>query len=235
MWVAIVAALALLYHNYRVSSLKHQLVEAQLSTDSLVTLADSTRAMLASTELDKVALSDALSAERQLNGRLVAAARVRFQPGRVTRELVDGVQTVKDSTRTLAVLDSTEAGVLDATVEAPPYPAKLLFSYTFNPAPIDATISVVEVRDGSAVFAVKYRGGESTIEAPFARLPRREKVLAPYAEALYSFVAPTNAALRVGAQLKLPVIRGLYGIAEAQQMFGNADVGSVYVGVRKVF
>lgn len=233
--VALVAAAALLYHNYKVASLKHALVQERFARDSVITLSDSTKAALASSEVNGDSLAFALQAAEELNGRLVAATRIRLQTNRVVRDTVSGVQTEKDSTRLLAVRDTTEAGVLAADVEAPPYPAKIIFGYTFTPAPIDATVSLVQMSDNSAVFAVRYRGGETTIVAPYAKLPSRERTLVPYVEGLYSPIVPTNFAARVGAQLKLPLIRGMYGVAEAQQLFGNVDAGSVYVGVRKVF
>ena len=237
-FVALGLVAAIAYHLFTVSSLKTQLTESLFYKDSVIQLHDSSMAALASERMDKDALQDALSAEKELNGQLIAAARVRFQGRTVRRDSVAaGTEVRERGERYMAVHDTTEAGVLDAEITAPPYPENLLFSYEFSPAPIEATVSVVQMKDNSAVFAVRYRGGETQIEAPFARLPKRERFITPYVEALYSVTTPKNVAVRAGTQMRLPLLKnlGVYGTVEAQQMFGDVDAGSVYVGVRKVF
>jgi hypothetical protein len=239
-FIAVVIALSLYgaYMRWRLNQLESELADVLVSKDSVSVLVDSSRAREASTSIQKDSLRDALEAANVLNGKLVAAAKIRLQPRTVT----DTIVFPADSTITnFPFADTTEAGIFRGEMRVAPPPIFLQLGYDFIPAPLDVTVSLIQMRDKEAVFAVKYRGGETSIIAPFAKVPQRQKFLSTYVEGLFNPI-DKNAALRAGVQAHTSYIPFLdktnsFLILEGEEGFrsdGN-NTSNLYIGIRKIF
>lgn len=217
-----------LYYNHKVSVIETKLVQAQVSKDSTKILADSSRVRLASTVLQRDSAQSALKVEKETNGHLLATVNLLLHSHTIT-DTVHTPTTIKDSTRTMAVHDSTSAGILNANITAPPFPTDLQFNYSFTPAPINATVSLVRMQDGEALFAVKYNGGETTINAPYANIPVPEKFFSPYGRALYTVVG-SNKFVEAELGARLHLFNGFHLIGALQERVGIVDPGAVLFG-----
>lgn len=234
-WVLLILALSfagMAYLNHKAGVAQSALVEANLSKDSLTKLKNGQSAIIAGDKIQKDSLSAALDAERQTNSRLVAAIRIRGkQP-----IIIDSVKTgtvFSDSTRTLNVRDSTSGGVLTAKVTAPPFPGQLAMNYTYVPNPFDVTVSLLQLKDNTAVFAVKYNGGTTQVSASYANLVAPPRSIIGYAEGLYD-PFNRNFLARVGVNVRVPFTQTFFLAGEAEQRFVN-NGGSLLFGLRKTF
>lgn len=199
----------------KIDNLSAQITLSKLSTDSTTRLNDSLSAVIASARVDKDELEAALEAAEELNAELVAAARIRIQPDTVRDTVTVPTVATEDGTRVAEVSDTTESGTLNLRITAPPFPAELTIAYEYIPAPIEPVVSLLRVADGSAIFAVTYRGGSQEIVAPFARLPDKERRLVGYARAGYEFSLSSWMGA-VGGTLK--AFWGIYGYGELQHI-----------------
>lgn len=236
LFLAVIIALSLysVYTNYKLNKAYSEIASLQVSKDSVRQLADSSMARLASTSVEKDSLRDALSAAKTLNGRLIAAARIRIQPRSDSGTIV---LQPKDTNQVLfGFADSLETGFMHGTITVIPPPDSIAVDYTFDPFPLELTVAVIQMRDNGAVFAVRYRGGQTTIEAPFAKIPPKQKFLTSYVEGLYN-PFDKSAALRAGLQSFIPFFRrtNVLLIAEGEQQFRGTNSSNLYLGVRKVF
>ena len=229
--IAIIGGQAL-YYSHKVNNLNTAIVHLQASKDSTSTLVDSSRVRIANLVVDKDTLHDALVAQRELNGHLIAAVRLYLHQDSVSKSDTTGTKFA-DSTRSLEVHDTTADGILNALIVAPPMPAQLRLHWTYIPAPIDATVSLVQMKDNEAIFAVKYRGGSTTLSAPYAKIPAPEKTFVSYGEALYN-VFDKSFTVRAGEQIKIPFVHNIYLLGEAEQRLVS-NGGSVYLGTRILF
>lgn len=235
-FLAVIIALSLfsVWTNHKLNNAYADIASLQVSKDSVSRLADSSMARLASTSIDRDSLKDALSAAKVLNGRLVAAARIHIQPrsdsGTIVLQPKDTGQVV------FGFADSLETGFMHGTITVVPAPDSIALDYTFDPFSLEVTVSVIQMKDNGAVFAVKYRGGETTIEAPFAKLPPKQKFLTSYVEGLYN-PFDKSAVLRAGLQSFIPLLRrtNTLLILEGEQGFRGSNNSNLYLGVRKVF
>lgn len=226
------------FNKWQLNKAQSQIAHLQVSQDSTSRLKDSSDARLASTKLEKDSLQDALVVATILNGKLVAATKLHITP-KIVHDTVFATDTSTEGLVRIATFkDSTEEGVLAGTVKVPPLPDRIQLDYSFVLAPLDLTVSLVQLKDNSAVFAVHYRGGTTNITTSYANLEPSPRFLSTYIEGLYNPIA--NAAeARVGLQSLIPIFkpRGWYLIGELAERFKASTVSdnNLYFGVRKVF
>lgn len=234
-WVLLILALSfagMAYLNHKAGAAQSALIEANLSKDSLTRLKNGQSAIIAGDKIQKESLYAALDAERQTNSRLVAAIRIHGKP----TIIIDSIKTgtvFSDSTRTLAVRDSTSSGVLTAQVTAPPFPAQLNLNYKYIPNPFDVTVSLLQLKDNTAIFAVKYTGGVTDVAASYADLVAPPRSIIGYAEGFYD-PFNRNFLARVGVNVRVPFTQTFFLAGEAEQRFVT-NGGSVLLGIRKTF
>jgi len=225
------------YNKWQLNKAQSQIAHLQVSQDSTSKLKDSSDARLASTKLERDSLKDALVVANILNGKLIAAAKLHITP-REIHDIVFATDTTSEGVRTATFRDSTTEGILSGRIQVPPLPDKIKLDYSFILAPLDLTVSLVQLKDNSAVFAVRYRGGVTNITTSYAKLEPSPKFLSTYIEALYNPIA-IGAEARVGLQSLIPIFkpRGWYLIGELSERFKrNSDSdNNIYFGVRKVF
>jgi hypothetical protein len=235
-WVVVIAGGYFWWSQKQINGLKSDLSTQQLSETETTAINDSLSARIASESLAKDSLGEALAAEKEFSAELIAAARIRIQPDPVSGDSVvpDTMFISNDRTRVAQFTDSTEAGVLEATVTAPPCCAKLKLDYLFTPAIIDPVVSLLRTTDNTAIFAVTYRGGTTEIEAPFARLPEKPKKIEWNLAAMYD-LAQSTWNVRGGVTFLVPMVPKLFIFAQGQQPLAEDVSGSLYVGVEKRF
>lgn len=220
------------YARSRIHTAESAVSVEQLSRDSVTKLLHGAQAILASTSANRDSLKGALASAQDLNATLIAAAKLHLEP---TGD--SGVSTrtvIADQTRTLSVDTTTVEGTFKATAVAPPFPANLSLSWNWSPAPINATVSLLQLKNGEAVFAVNYLGGSTTITAPFAKVPPPVRTLIPYVDGLYDIPNKTLV-IRAGADLRVPFTESWFIVGEAQQKFVSPNGSSLFVGVHKTF
>lgn len=235
-WILLLFSVFLLFSYVQYNRAKvanATLLRLKLSQDSVITLKDSSVALLARTQLDKDSLSSALKVAKELNGTLIAAANIRLTPKNDTRTHTNETVTTIEGTRELHISDTLTAGILQGTIKAPPPPQELTFKYDFFAFPIIATVSLISINDTLAVFSVKYKDGEAKVTHAFARIPPKEKVLTGYGEALYSITGDRNFALRTGLIVRTPLKKWNL-VAQAEHLFGS-KLSFAGAGLRYVF
>lgn len=228
MWLIAIGAGYVAWSQHQIGNLKAEVTLSRLATDSTTQLNDSLFARIAVDGILKDSLGGAIAAANELNADLIAAARLVVTPDTVAGDTVL-VPTIIDSTRIATISDTTEGGVLDATITAPPFPADIGFRYSFAPAPIDLVVSLLRVADNTAIFAVTYRGGSAEISAPYARLPVEPPRAFAYLDGMYN-VTGGFAVFRGGAQLRL--FRWLGTFAELSQDFQEESTARLNIGGR---
>lgn len=227
-WVAgaLLAGGWTLWHKYQDAQQRAVIAELQLVKQK--ELNDSTSARLASTTAIKDSVGALFDAAKELNGKLVAALRIRI-PAQDTILIHDTLPTtvLADSTRIATFRDSTFAGTITAKVKAPPCCAPLGITYTLARPTFAPQVGFVRVGN-RMVAVVSWAGEEARLEAPFAAAEHRLGTLGWYAEGLYGL----NGASRVRAG---GVIRGPWHVtlvtALERQLQGSTAVTG-YVGVR---
>lgn len=223
----------------KINHLEAEIVKRELSIDSTTQVTEDLVARIALERMDKDSLRDALEAADALNAELIAASVIHARPDTVYRDRVVVRTDTLDGTRIATVHDTTEAGVLDATITAPPYPKDIHVRYTFAPASIDITVSLLRLTDNTAIFAATYRGGTTEIEAPYARLPMEEAFLTATLAGGYDIVTQSYALL---GSIRTKTIFGMYAFVEGQHLFANAVLqpkleypSRLFVGIGKTF
>ncbi|MBU8921751.1 MAG: hypothetical protein KOO63_08025 [Bacteroidales bacterium] len=234
LWIVVAIAIFgyVKYTQGQMDGLRSELAETRFSYDSVVVVDSVTVARLAQRDIEKDSLADALEIEKELGAELIAAAIIHVDPEPAPAETIPVlVEVLSDSTRIGHVVDTTTSGVLTATITAPPCCAALDLAYVFDPAPLELTVAVLRVAPEMAVFAVRYRGGETEIEAPFARLPAPQKRLIPYVGAYYE-LGQAKWAVKGGMNLRM--FWGLYGFVEGSQRV-TEGVPALTAGFTKEF
>ncbi len=194
-----------------------------------VQLNDSTQAKLAASKLEKDSLEVLLKAAKQLNGKLIAAMRIKV-PAKETVIVHDTTETLvyADGTRTSVFKDSLEWVKLSGTVTAPPYPAPLKVTYditrpAFNPA-------VGLIQSGDAVYAVvSWQNEKASIQVPYQRIPPKVPRSNSYARAAWS---PLGEVL-VGGGMEFRIGRfspfaEIQGIASQKELRPGVWLGTTY-------
>lgn len=214
-----------------------QRVEAEAAlaaahVDTLRTLNDSTKAILAQARLDRDKLAGLqTAAEKELHGKLIAGLEIRV-PARDTLIVHDTIptQTMVDSTRIATFRDSTFAGTIEGTITAPPYPAPLATKYQIHRPPFEPKVGFVQV-GARQVAVVVWQGEQFTVDAPFSRIPVPDKRLKLYAEAWVDPVATWT--VDGGAQY-----RAVWGLSAFVRGEVRLEVGQPLrggIGLRKDF
>lgn len=214
-----------------IQDLKQQRVIAELRLVTQKQLNDSTVARLAVTEVQKDSLSAALDAAKQLNGKLVAGARIKVPKRDTTVENTSlPTTTTTDSARVATFRDSTFAGVFSGTVTAPKCCAPLELSYSVTRPEFRPTVSVVQVADRH-VWTVTWQGERVNIEAPFVAPPeRRPGALGGFVEANVDHTG--KKAVEAGGLVRLPLGLRVQGAVEYELTSGEWRGKG---GVRKEF
>ena len=207
--------------NNSMDGLRAELARSGLSLDSVVQIDSITTARLAQTTLAKDSLAGILAIADSLDAEVVAAAVIHADPApTATVTIRIPVLVTNDSTRIGQLSDTTEDGVIDVTVVAPPCCEPLDLTYAFDPAPLDLSVALLRIEGDNAVFAVQYRGGTTDIEAPFARLPAKQDRFIPYVGAYYEF-GQAKWAVKGGVNMR--IFFGLLGFVEGSQRIGEGS------------
>jgi hypothetical protein len=184
-------------------------------------LNDSTQAVLAATRADREQLAGLLTTAEEINGKLVAGLRIRI-PARDTVIIYDTLETTRlvDSSRVATFRDSTFAGTIAGTINAPPYPAPLGFSYELKRPEFNPAVGFVQVGD-RFVATVTWQGEQAKVEAPFFEPPKaakkRERPWFPYAEVGFS---GSEGMVRTGVQIRF---WNNFNIVTSVERFGAED------------
>jgi hypothetical protein len=224
--VLIVVVVAAIY----VRNLQSTIRDLRSERDSVIQVDENNQAVLAS-HINE--LADARALARNLNAELIAAASISVQAktDTVTKVVRVPVEVLKDSTRIAYLVDTVSAGILTATITAPPCCGDLGFEYIFAPSPIDITVSLLRVENNQAMFGVTYYGGTVEVSAPFARIPTPEPWATAYVTGLYNFDKTVQA--RLGGELRLITAWGIYGLGEITQDIVDGATPQFYIGVKK--
>jgi len=216
-WIIVAAGGYFWWSQNKIDSLQADITRSRLEGQGTVQIDTGMYARLTEDRIEKDSLVDALAVAEELNAELVAAARITLTPDTVYRDTTVLTTVVyDDKTRVANVIDTTNAGILRASIVAPRFPGSILWSYTFIPAPITFTASLLRLQDETAIFAVSYQGQNVEISAPYARLPAKPKTLVPYVGGFYDLGA-SSFGFRGGARIKVPWIK-LYAFGELEQL-----------------
>lgn len=187
-------------------------------------LRDTARVKEAAAKADKEQYRQLYEFAKSLGGKPAAGATLVIS--RVDTTIVhDTLPTTLavDSTRVAHVRDSTRAGVLDATLTAPPCCAPLRFTYTLTRPALRPQVGFTRV--GSRVLVTATVDGDSVaIESPFyvpPALPRWERFIGVYGD-------PDALSAAVGTRLR--VRSGAYAVVQAARRFAPNTPGVVQIG-----
>lgn len=216
-WVLVAAGGYFWWSQNEIDSLQADITRSRLEDQGTVQIDTGMYARLTADRIEKDSLADALAVAEELNAELVAAAYITLTPDTVYRDTTVLVtEIVGDEERVAHIVDTTGAGILDATIIAPKFPAQLRWVYTFHPAPVTFTASLLRLQDETAIFAVSYQGQNVEISAPYARLPAKPKTFVPYVGGFYDLGA-SSFGFRGGARIKVPWIK-IYAFGELEQL-----------------
>jgi hypothetical protein len=230
-WLIVAAGGYIAWSQHKISSLESDITRSRLEGQGTVQIDTGLYARLALDRLAKDSLEGALAIADELNAELVAAANVTLTPDTVYRDTtIIRTEVVGDQERIAYIVDTTEVGVLDATIVAPKFPLPLRIQYAYIPAPVDFTVALLRLEDNTAIFGVSYQGQSVEIGAPYARLPAKEKKFVPYIGGFYD-IGDGAFGFRGGARFKVPWI-SLYAFGELEQLLQKQVDSVTPLGIR---
>lgn len=222
LYLALVGLLLLVggIQTYRLQHAQTQSTELALQLSGEKQLNDSTNARLAITTAHKDSLEGSLSAAKALNGRLVAAARIRV-PARDTVIVYKDLPTTvaDDSTRTAEFSDTTFAGTVTGKVTAPPCCAPLGITYKVHRPEFSPQVGFVQVGN-SYVATVTWQGEEAHVEAPFFTPPPKRLPWLGYF--VGGYINQDRVVYgRGGVEVRTPLINGQAGLDTRGELFAG--------------
>jgi hypothetical protein len=238
-WLIAIAGGYFVYTQDKIDDLQAEIAKTGLSLDSVTRIDSVTTVRLAQETIAKDSLGEALELAEILNAELIAAAVISVDPDPSRVDTVEvPTELLEDSTRLGHLVDTvyaeddiTEIGELTVDVVAPPCCAPLSIIHAFDPSPVRFTVGLLRFQDESVIFGVRYWGGETEIEAPYARLPAKQKRLIPYVGVHYDLTSRVFG-VRGGARLRLPF--GVVGFVEGAQPFEETNP-MLFTGLIKEF
>jgi hypothetical protein len=230
-WLIIAAGGYVWWSQNKMDSLQADITRSRLEGQGTVQIDTATYARLTVDRIERDSLADALAAADELNAELVAAANITLIPDTVYRDTtIITTEIVGDEERFAHLVDTTDAGVLDATITAPKFPLPLRVQYSYIPAPVNFTVALLRLDDDEAIFTVSYLGQSAEIGAPYARLPAKEKKFVPYIGGFYD-IGDGAFGFRGGARFKVPWI-SLYAFGELEQLLQKQVDQVTPLGIR---
>lgn len=210
---------AVCYHTRTVRQL-----EASVRAEQA--LRDTARVKEAAATADKARYQELYEFAKALGGKPVAGTTVVIRQVDTT-VIHDSVPTTvqPDSTRVAHIRDSTTAGVLDATLTAPPCCAPLGFRYTLTRPELRPVVGFTRV--GPRTLVTVTLDGDTagvTTESPFMiepTLPRWERFVGVYSD-------PDAMSARLGTSLRL--WRQLRAQVVAERRFAPNTPGLLQIG-----